>query len=163
MHAVLDRLRIPGSKPDLFQSAPVDLRVDVTLDDPRRPVTFALSHPLVSVQGNAETGGELSGTLVINGPSLAPFAAIAGVDLKGHTTLNARFAASDQATKVELTGVVGVTGGADVPSSADRRGREARGVGEVAGARTSPSSACNWTAGHCVSSPMARSSAASWM
>jgi translocation and assembly module TamB len=117
MHAVLDRLRIPGPKPDLLQSAPIDLRADVKLDDPKRPVTFALSHPLVSMQGNANTGGELSGALTINAFALAPFAAIAGVDLKGRTTLNANFTASNQATKVDLTGVVGVTGGvAPIPA-----------------------------------------------
>jgi len=112
LHAVLDRLRIPGPKPDLFRSAPVDLRADVTLDDPRRPLTFALSHPLLSIQGTATTAGELAGALAINAPSLAPFAAIAGVDLKGHTTLNANIAVSDQTTKVDLSGIVGVTAGA---------------------------------------------------
>ena len=112
VHAMLDRLRIPGSKPALFESAPIDLRVDVVLDDPRRPATFALSHPLVSVQGNAETGDAWSGTLAINGPALAPFAALAGVDLQGHASVNASFTARDQATKIELAGVVGVTGGA---------------------------------------------------
>ncbi len=133
MHAVLDRLRIPGSKPDLFESAPVDLRVDVALDDPRRPATFALSHPLVSVQGNAETGDALSGTLVINGPALAPFAALAGVDLKGHATLNASFAGRDQATKVELAGVVGVTGGATSLRALIGDGAKLASVGDVAG------------------------------
>ena len=112
MHAVLDRLRIPGRKPDLFQAVPVDLRADVKLDDPLRPVTFTLSHPLVSVQGTAKTAGELSAALTINGPALAPFAAIAGLDLKGHATLDATIAVHGPATKVELNGVVAVTGGA---------------------------------------------------
>ena len=112
MHAVLDRLRIPGSKPELFASAPIDLRMDVVLDDPRRPATFAASHPLVSVKGNAETGEALSGTLVIDGPALAPFAALVGADLQGHTSLNVNFASRDQAMKVDVAGVVGVTGGA---------------------------------------------------
>ena len=112
MHAVLDRLRIPGSKPDLFESAPIDLRADVTLDDPTRPVTFALSHPLLSVQGSAKTAGKLSGALTISASALAPFAALAGVDLKGHATLDANITADDQSTKIELSGVVGVTGGA---------------------------------------------------
>ena len=117
MHAVLDRLRIPGPKPELLQSAPVDLRAEVKLDDPLRPVTFALSHPLVSMQGNANTGGELDGALTINGPALAPFAAIAGLDIKGHSTLNANFTTQGPTTKVEIAGVVGVTGGkAPIPA-----------------------------------------------
>ena len=112
MHAVLDRLRIPGPNPDLFQSAPVDLRADVKLDDPKRPLTFAASHRLVSIQGTANTAGKLTGLLTLDIPSLAPFAAIAGVDLKGHTTLNANIAVDDQTTTVDLSGIVGVTGGA---------------------------------------------------
>ena len=111
MHAVLDRLRIPGRKPDLFQAVPIDLRVDAKLDDPLRPVTFSLSHPLVSVQGNAKTAGELSAALTIKGPALAPLAAVAGLDLKGHATLEATVAVRGPATKVELNGVVAVTGG----------------------------------------------------
>ena len=117
LHAVLERLRIPGPKPDLFQSAPVDLRADVRLDDATRPVTFALSHPLASVQGSALTGGELSATLTAIAPALAPFAAMAGADLKGHTTLNGTITTHDRATKIEVDGVVGVTGGtAPVPA-----------------------------------------------
>ena len=112
MHAVLDRLRIPGRKPDLFQAAPIDLRVDAKLDDPLRPVTFTLSHPLVSVRGDAKTAGELTATVAINGPALAPLAAIGGLDLKGHATLDATIAVHGPATKVELNGVVAVTGGA---------------------------------------------------
>ena len=47
-------LAIPGPKPALFESAPVDLRADVRLDDPVRPVTFTISHPLVSLRGPRE-------------------------------------------------------------------------------------------------------------
>ena len=112
MHAVLDRLRIPGPNPDLFQSAPVDLRADIKLDDPKRPLTFAALHRLVSIQGTANTAGRLTGLLTLDIPSLAPFAAIAGVDLKGHTTFNANIAVDDQTTTVDLSGIVGVTGGA---------------------------------------------------
>ena len=112
MHAVLDRLRIPGPNPDLFRSAPVDFRAEARLDDPGRPVTFAVVHPLLSVQGNANTADEWSGALTLSGPALAPFAALAGLDLKGHATLDAKFTAGDQATNVEIAGIVGMTGGA---------------------------------------------------
>jgi len=112
LHAVLDRLRIPGPKPALFESAPVDLRADVRLDDPARPVTFAVSHPLLAVRGHANTGGELSGGGTVTAPSLAPFAAIAGVDLKGQTAFKAEVTTHDQATEVTVQGTVGVSGGA---------------------------------------------------
>lgn len=117
LHAVLERLRIPGPKPDLLQSAPIDLRADARLDDPKRPVTFAVSHPLVSVQGSAQTGGEPSAVATIAAPALAPFAAVAGVDLKGRTTLNGNVTTHDRTTKVVVDGVVSVTGGmAPVPA-----------------------------------------------
>jgi translocation and assembly module TamB len=112
VHAVLDRLHIPGRKPDLFQAAPIDLRADAKLDDPLRPVTFTLSHPLVSVRGNAKTAGELSAAFTVNGPALAPLAAVAGLDLKGHAMLDATVAIHNSATKVELKGIVAITGGA---------------------------------------------------
>ena len=61
LHAVLDRLRVPGPKPSLFESAPIDLTADVRLDDPARPVRFDVSHPLLSIKGRANTSGEMSG------------------------------------------------------------------------------------------------------
>jgi translocation and assembly module TamB len=112
LRAVLAGLRIPGPKPDLLQAVPIDLRADVTLDDPRRPVNFAMSHPLVSMLGTANTAGALSANLTISTSALAPLADMAGVDLKGHATVKASIAADDQSTKVELSGVIGVTAGA---------------------------------------------------
>jgi translocation and assembly module TamB len=112
MRAVLERMRVPGPRPALFESAPVQLQADVRLDDAARPVTFAISHPLLSVQGQANTGGDWSGRGTVAVPSLAPFAAIAGVDLKGHTNFEAIVTTRDRRTEVTLEGMVGVTGGA---------------------------------------------------
>ncbi|HEV8519481.1 MAG TPA: translocation/assembly module TamB domain-containing protein [Burkholderiales bacterium] len=117
LHAVLDRLSLPGPKPELLQSAPVDLRTDVRLDDPRRPVTFAISHRLISAQGQANTSGPLSAAITVTAPALAPFAAIAGIDLKGQTIINANVTTEDRVTSVNVNGTVGVTGGmAPVPA-----------------------------------------------
>jgi len=117
LHAVLDRLSLPGPKPELLQSAPVDLRADVRLDDPRRPVTFAISHRLISAQGQANTSGPLSAAITVTAPALAPFAAIAGIDLKGQTIINANVTTEDRVTSVNVNGTVGVTGGmAPVPA-----------------------------------------------
>ena len=112
LHAVLEHLRIPGPKPALFESAPVDLRADVRLDDSVRPVTFAISHPLVSLQGQANTAGDLSGSATVSVPSLAPFAAIAGMDLRGRATVDAQVAMHDRVTDVAVKGTLSVTGGA---------------------------------------------------
>jgi translocation and assembly module TamB len=112
MQAVLERLRVPGPRPALFESAPVQLQADVRLDEAARPVTFAVSHPLLSVQGHANTGGDLSGSGTVTAQSLAPFAAIAGIDLKGHTRFEAIVTTRNQTTEVTLDGTIGVTGGA---------------------------------------------------
>src|SRR5205085_1394569 len=71
----------------------------------------------VSLQGSAQTGGELSAALTITAPALAPFAAIAGADLKGRATANGNITTRGRATRVEVNGIVGVTGGtAPVPA-----------------------------------------------
>src|SRR6266571_980849 len=94
----------------------VHVRANVHLDDPARPVTFAIAHPLVSVRGHANTGGEISAALTLIAPALKPFAAIAGIDLKGQTTINASVATHGQVTNLDVNGTVGVTGGmAPVP------------------------------------------------
>ena len=57
LHATVGDLHIPGPQPDIFASTPVTLDVSARLDAPDRPVTFALRHPLVSVDGTAKTAG----------------------------------------------------------------------------------------------------------
>jgi translocation and assembly module TamB len=111
LHAMLDRLRLPGSKPDLLQSAPVELSADVRLDDPVRPVTFAVSHPLISVRGHANTGGALSAALTLVASELEPFGAMAGIDVKGRTAIDARVATADQVTQVDINGTLALTRG----------------------------------------------------
>jgi translocation and assembly module TamB len=111
LHAILEGLRIPGARPDLFAAAPVRLQANARLHDPARPVDFALSHPLLAVEGHASTGGEPSGTANLTIPRLAPFAAAAGMDLEGRTTIAMRVATKDDVTRVDVDGSVGLTGG----------------------------------------------------
>ena len=116
LQAALEKLRIPGPRPALFESSPVAVRADARLDDPARPVTFVVSHPLLAVEGRAITGGPMSGSATVTVPSLAPFAAIVGGDLKGHAKFETLVTTREQTTEVTLNGTVGVTGGpAPVP------------------------------------------------
>jgi translocation and assembly module TamB len=112
LRATAHRLRIPGPKPGLFESAPLELRADMRLDDPTRPVKFAASHPLLSIEGRAQTAGAPGGTVRLAAPSLAPLAAIAGVDLTGRSTLDVEWTRHGEATNLRLAGTLGVTGGA---------------------------------------------------
>ena len=111
LRAIVEGLRIPGAHPDLFAAAPVQLRANARLDDPARPVDFALRHPLLAAEGHATTGGALGGTADVTIPALAPFGAAAGVDLEGRATIAIRVTTKDEVTAAHVDGVIGVTGG----------------------------------------------------
>ena len=111
LRAALERLRLPGSNPALFEAAPVEVRADVRLDDPARPVTFAVSHPVLLLQGNASTRGDVHGAATVTAPALAPLAALAGIDLRGRTTLDVQVARRDKTIELQIAGPVTVTGG----------------------------------------------------
>ncbi len=116
MQGSIDGLRLPGPKPDLFQSAPIALEADATLDTPERPVRFSVHHPLLTVAGTAQTGGTPSVNATLTLPDLAPFAAAGGIALAGHTTLTLQATQANGETQVQADGTVGITGGlAPVP------------------------------------------------
>jgi len=117
LHATVDGVRLPGPSPELFAAAPVVLDADARLDDPARPVTFALAHPLLSIKGDARTGGDISANADVTAADLAPLAAIGGIDLRGSTALRLRAAIAGGVTRVEADGKVAITGGlAPVPA-----------------------------------------------
>ncbi|MGH7095180.1 MAG: hypothetical protein ACREFB_16825, partial [Stellaceae bacterium] len=111
LDASLAGLRIPGPHPDIFAAAPLVVQAHATLDAPRRPVIFTLSHPLVSASGAVDTGGALSGSVTVTFPTLAPYAAVAGLNVAGRAALTAQFARHGTSLRVGVTGTVGVTGG----------------------------------------------------
>jgi translocation and assembly module TamB len=109
--ALATELRL-ASAPDLFAAAPVELHARAVLSDPRRPVSFAISHPLLTASGDIETAGAFSGSATLTVTSLAPFAAIAGTDLQGRTDLTARLAQQGNgAIKIGVDGTIALTGG----------------------------------------------------
>jgi len=125
-------LRIPGPKPELLAAAPLLLTADVQLDDPARPVAFTLSHPLLAATGTARTGGDLAAAVHLVLPALAPLAAAGGVDIQGHTALDATVSRPASAAKnappppmrVGLDGTVAITGGlAPVPALIGEAGK----------------------------------------
>ena len=116
LRATVDGLRIPGPQPGLFAAAPVTLQANVRLDDPTRPVTFSLAHPLVQATGSAKTGGAVSAHVDLTAPDLKPLAAAGGVDLQGRTQLAVDAAMAGGTTTVTADGTLGITGGlAPVP------------------------------------------------
>jgi translocation and assembly module TamB len=116
LRASIEGLHIPGPKPDLLAAAPLTLQADARLDDPKRPVTFTLAHPLVQAKGTANAGGDITAHVDLTLPDLAPLAAAGGVDLAGRTQLAIQAALSGGTTKVDVDGTLGITGGmAPVP------------------------------------------------
>ncbi|MEA2740563.1 MAG: translocation and assembly module TamB, partial [Acetobacteraceae bacterium] len=111
LHATVQDLHVPGPRPDILAAAPVTLDVSARLDEPDRPVTFALHHALVSADGVAKTEGvrQVQAHLVL--PDLSPFAAIGGVDIRGSTDLDVQAEMKDGTTTATVKGRVGITGG----------------------------------------------------
>ena len=104
-------LRIPGLSPDLFAAAPIELRARATLNAAQRSVNFTLSHPLLSASGDIDAAEKPTGSVTVTVPSLAPYAAVAGVDLQGHATVTTKLAQHDDTTTVGVDGTVGIIGG----------------------------------------------------
>lgn len=116
LDASAEGVRIPGPKPDLLAAAPLLLHASASLDTPTRPLIFSLTHPLFSVQGGAETGGDLSGHAYLQVADIAPFAAAGGVDLQGQTALTLKAVEAGGTTTLDVDGTLGITGGmAPVP------------------------------------------------
>jgi translocation and assembly module TamB len=117
LHATVNDLHIPGPKPDLFAGDPVKLDLSARLDAADRPMTFALHHRLVSVEGTARTQGVQQAQAHLSLPDLAPLAAAGGVDVGGSTDLDLTAEMKDGTTTAAAKGRVGITGGmAPVPA-----------------------------------------------
>ncbi|HEX4174016.1 MAG TPA: translocation/assembly module TamB domain-containing protein [Acetobacteraceae bacterium] len=112
VHATAEGVRVPGSPPDLFAAAPFTLDATAHLEAPGRPVEFALQHPLLTADGSAETAGAPQAKVHLVIPQLAPFAAVAGTTLEGHTTLDLSGGMQDGATQLAVTGTIGLDSGA---------------------------------------------------
>jgi translocation and assembly module TamB len=112
LHASLDGLRIPGERPEMLAAAPLAIKADVRLDKPDRPLTFNLEHPLIRIQGDARTAGEIQAAISLSLPDLAPLAAAAGADLQGHSDLELHVGEKAGATTLNAQGKIAVTDGA---------------------------------------------------
>ncbi len=108
LHATMDGLHVPGPAPDILANGPLTVDATVQLADARMPAHFAVTHTLFSIGGTADT---TQGKIRLTVPDLAPFAAIGGVDLKGHTALDIGAVRSRDTIDLTLTGGIGITGG----------------------------------------------------
>ncbi len=87
LEAKLSGVVLPGPAPDLLAEAPLLLDASAKLDAPGRPVSFTLRHPLIIVDGTAETAGAPTLVATIDLPDLTPLAAIAGLGTSGGASI----------------------------------------------------------------------------
>jgi translocation and assembly module TamB len=111
LQAALAGIRTPGPRPDLLAAAPLEVAAEVQLDRPDRPIRFSLTHPLLTANGSGATAGQEHGELTLALPDLAPFSALAGLDLEGRAALDLRAEMRDGTSRLDAGGTVGVTGG----------------------------------------------------
>lgn len=124
LHANVDDLHLPGPKPDLLAASPVVVDATAQLDTPDRPVTFALHHKLIALDGSASTGSTRQGKAHLVLADLAPFAMVGGVDIQGSTDLDLRAGMAGDTTDLSAVGKLAITGGmAPVPALIGPDGR----------------------------------------
>lgn len=109
IEATLDRLRIPGPKPDLLASDPVRLSAQATLSDPARPVTFSVTHPLIRLTGHATTASPIAAHLDLVLPQLGPLAAAGGQAIEGHAHLTADLTSEGPNASANVAAHIAVT------------------------------------------------------
>lgn len=111
LKARAEGIRVPGPSPDLLAAAPLVLEADARLDAPGRPIAFTLSHPLIGAKGSADTAAPMHGQVALQLADLAPLAAAAKQDLRGHAALDLTFATAGDTRSVTADGTVAITGG----------------------------------------------------
>ncbi|MBB2161743.1 translocation/assembly module TamB domain-containing protein [Gluconacetobacter sacchari] len=114
VHAAIDGLSIPGSRPGLFASAPLTLDLFLHPDDAGWPMDVRLDHTLLHLAGRVMTAKPSHGTFDFAVPALAPLAAAGGVDLAGRLGLHGVFAMPARpgdAITLAVDGPLSITGG----------------------------------------------------
>ena len=112
VRAVADAPRVPGPHPDLLAGAPLTLEATAHLAAADRPVDFSLRHKLLTATGSVRTAGTLQAQMHLAIPQLAPFAAVAGAKLQGHTALDLSGSMQAGTTHLAVSGTIGLDAGA---------------------------------------------------
>ena len=105
-------LRIPGPQPGVFQQDPIRLGASVRLSEDGRPLTVEATHPLLSVKAQATTAGKQTLALEVHVPNIAPFAAMAGQQLRGGADIKSQLEFRESGIGLSLQAVTGPWEGA---------------------------------------------------
>lgn len=107
-------LRLPGKAPTVLAGAPLELDALARPTESGLPVTFTLHHPVLALSGAVQAASPQKGTLTLSVPDLLPLGEAAGVALRGHADMSARFERPlnplDK-TQLSATGTLAITGG----------------------------------------------------
>jgi translocation and assembly module TamB len=116
-------LHLPGSYSGLFAKAPVEAVLHADLAQPTHPLRFTIRHPLLALEGTARMAATQNLSVDVSVPSLAPFAAQAGTDLKGSAALNVTTVRAGEKITLDMRGGIHTDG---VSLLARMLGRDAR-------------------------------------
>ena len=111
LHGVVDGLRIPGPDPALFAKDPLRIDASMRVNEPARPLVVVATHRLLSLKAQAITAGRQSVTLNLRLPDVAPFAALAGQEVRGDATLEAQVDRRSSDWGLTLDVDAGIAGG----------------------------------------------------
>ena len=110
LHGSATGVTLPGSHPDILARAPVIFEAQANLNAPNWPVAFRLDHPQAGLTGDVRARSPLNLHAQLTVPSLAPFAALQGVGLRGSATARLSLAQAGHQLKLTLNGTMDTQG-----------------------------------------------------
>ena len=117
VHATAAGLVLPGPEPRLLADSPLRVDATVQLNAPMRPLQLTADHRLFALQVSAVTTGAQSATFDLRLPDLAPFAALAGQNIRGRSELKGTLRQSSATTELDLQANNELASGATVLSA----------------------------------------------
>ena len=114
LHAVLERLTVPGPTAQLLQETPLTIDASMQLDNAARPLELVATHRLFSLRAHAITADQPRATINVRLPNLAPLTALVGQDVRGSATLSGQLTRVRATTRLTLDGSAGIAGGAAI-------------------------------------------------
>ncbi len=107
----IEGLRIPGPAPSLLEQDPLKIDAAWRVKEAARPLALQAAHRLFSLQAQAVTAGDQSATLDLKLPNVAPFAALAGQDVRGEAAIKAQIHPRGSGLALDLDAGAGISGG----------------------------------------------------
>jgi translocation and assembly module TamB len=115
VHASVDGLELPGPAPRLLAQGPLTIDASWAPGEALQPLELTALHPLFKLRAQAATAtmnaAAQRATVELSIPEIAPFAALAGQDVRGSASLNAQVAHGGGDSTLALDAAANLTGG----------------------------------------------------